>query len=278
MSKSLSGTQARPFYRQIFRFVVGHLVSELGENDMKRSAVVFAPHPDDETLGCGGTIIKKKRMGADVKIVFMTDGSSSHNLILADGLKSIRSNEALAASRLLGVEESDVVFLGFEDGKLGENLDPAVARVTEIILEQQPQEIFIPYHKDKDPSLDHRATNRIVVSALQMHRREAIIYEYPIWFWRPWAGRSVRGQDILRTLKRSAVLGSSLLRDFRCSVYIGDVLDLKRAALDQHKSQMTRLIPDSRWATLGDVADGEFLEWFFQEHEVFHRYSLPGKH
>jgi LmbE family N-acetylglucosaminyl deacetylase len=40
--------------------------------------VVFSPHPDDETLGCGSTIIKKKRLGADVTIVFMTDGSKSH--------------------------------------------------------------------------------------------------------------------------------------------------------------------------------------------------------
>jgi LmbE family N-acetylglucosaminyl deacetylase len=257
---------------------MNYLISELDETNMGGAAIVFAPHPDDETLGCGGTIIKKKRAGADIKIVFMTDGSySPHNLISASELRSIRLDEALAASRLLGVEESDVVFLEFEDGKLGKNLDFAIDRVTEILLKQPSPEIFIPYHKDKDPYLDHRATNRIVVSALQVLGRKAIIYEYPIWFWWrrwPWTSVYISRRKILRFLKKNLVSGLSLLRDFRCSVYIGDVLELKRAALDQHRSQMTRLVPDLRWTTLGDVSNGEFLECFFRDYEIFHRYSF----
>jgi LmbE family N-acetylglucosaminyl deacetylase len=258
---------------------MNHLMSEL-ETDLGGSAIVFAPHPDDETLGCGGTIIKKRRTGADVKIVFMTDGSySPDDLMSADELRSIRLNEALAASRLLGIDGGDVVFLEFEVGKLGENLDSAINRVTEILLKQPSREIFIPYYKDKHLLLDHVATNRIVVSALQVLGRKAIIYEYPIWFWWnfwPWTSVYTRSRrKTLKFLKKSLASGLSLLRDFRCSVYIGDVLELKRAALDQHKSQMTRLVPDSRWPTLGDVSNGEFLECFFQEHEIFYRYSLP---
>lgn len=256
-----------------------HLMSELGENDLGGSAIVFAPHLDDETLGCGGTIIKKKSVGADLTIVFMTDGSRSHNLMPADELKWMRVNEALAASRLLGLEESDICFLEFEDGELSKNLDPAIARVREILLQRRPEEVFIPYYKDKDPSLDHVATNRIVVSALQVYGGEATTYEYPVWFWRhwPWVSKPVARtpRKAWRVLKSSLVSGSSLLRDFRCSVYIGDVLELKRAALNQHRSQMTRLIPNSHWATLGDMSDGEFLECFFQGREIFHRYSLP---
>lgn len=275
MNKSLLKTQTR----RLYRYAMNHLMNELDETNMGGSAIVFAPHPDDETLGCGGTIIKKKRMGADVKIVFMADGSRLRELVPANELKSIRLNEALAASRLLGVEKSDVVFLGFEDGELGKNLDSAIDRVTEILLKQQPEEIFIPYYKDKDPLLDHLATNRIVVSALRVHGIKATIYEYPVWFWwRHWPWTSVpihRHRQILRVLKKSLVSGLSLLRDFRCSVYIGDVLELKRAALDRHKSQMTRPVPISRWTTLGDISGGEFLECFFQEHEIFHRYSLP---
>jgi len=55
-----------------------HVVSELDEKDLGCTATVFSPHPDDETLGCGGTIIKKKRAGAEVKIFYMTDGRKSH--------------------------------------------------------------------------------------------------------------------------------------------------------------------------------------------------------
>lgn len=276
MAKPFSPIQTRRFYR----FAMSCLASELDEADMARPAIVFAPHPDDETLGCGGTIIKKRRRGAAVKVVFMTDGSySPHDLMSAAELKSIRLNEALAASWLLGVEESDVVFLEFKDGKLSQNLDPAIDRVAEILLKQQSEEIFIPYCKDKDPSLDHLATNRIVASALQALGGRATIYEYPIWFWWdfwPWTGTYTRSRrKTLRLLKNGLVRGFSLLRDFGCSVYVGDVLELKRAALDQHKSQMTRLVPDSRWPTLGDLSNGEFLECFFQDREIFHRYRLP---
>ena len=38
--------------------------------ELRRSAVVFSPHFDDETLGCGGTILQKRRAGAAVSLVF----------------------------------------------------------------------------------------------------------------------------------------------------------------------------------------------------------------
>jgi LmbE family N-acetylglucosaminyl deacetylase len=255
---------------------MNRVIRELDENDLGRNAIVFSPHPDDETLGCGGTIIKKKRTGAEVKIFFMTDGRKSHpHLISENKLKFIRAREALAASRILGLEENDVAFLEYEDGELSKNRDLAIHKVREILLLQQPDEIFIPYHKE--PSMwseDHLATNRIVLSALQMCKRNAIIYEYPTWFWyyQPWVSLPMgTPKEILSALKQSLVSGLSLLKDFRCSVYIEDVLELKQTALNQHKSQMTRLVSDSRWQTLGDISNGEFLECFFQQHEIFHQ-------
>jgi len=94
-------SQSRLFYRGI----MNRVVSELDEKDLERTAAVFSPHPDDETLGCGGTIIKKKRAGAEVKVFFMTDGRKSHShLISGDKLKCIRAREAFAASRLAQFE------------------------------------------------------------------------------------------------------------------------------------------------------------------------------
>ncbi|MEZ6086390.1 MAG: PIG-L family deacetylase [Phycisphaerae bacterium] len=49
-----------------------------GLDDYSKRAIVFSPHQDDEVLGCGGTIIKKIEQGADVHIVFMTNGRRSH--------------------------------------------------------------------------------------------------------------------------------------------------------------------------------------------------------
>lgn len=76
-----------------------------------KSVVVFAPHPDDETLGCGGTIAKKVREGFNVYIVFITDGRNSHRNVLniyenpsPEELKFIRRNEAIYATSILGID------------------------------------------------------------------------------------------------------------------------------------------------------------------------------
>jgi LmbE family N-acetylglucosaminyl deacetylase len=256
------------------------MTCELDESHLRKSAVVFSPHPDDETLGCGGTIIRKRRMGADVTIVFMTDGSRSHrHLISEEELKSIRAREAMAASRVLGVDEKDLIFLEFKNGKLNENRKLAIPKVIDIITDRKPEEVYIPYYKEPlSWSEDHSATNRIVAHALQIYEEGPVIYEYPIGFWChwPWALRrpasSIKG--ILKILKESFLLSLSMLKDFRCSVDIEEVLEVKRAALDQYKSQMTRLIPDPQWQTLPELSNGEFLACFFQPREIFRRYSL----
>jgi LmbE family N-acetylglucosaminyl deacetylase len=212
----------------------------------------------------------------------MTDGRKSHaHLIQEEKLKSIRASEALLATRMLGLEEKDVAFLEYKDGELNNNRDSAIQKVREILQLQKPDEIFIPHHKE--PSLwamDHVATNRIVMSALQTYNKKTTVYEYPIWLWyhQPWIETSrISIKETLIGLKQDFTSRLVLLKDFRCSVYIGDVLELKRAALNQYWSQMTRLISDPRWHTLGEMSNGEFLECFFQEYEIFHQSIIYGR-
>lgn len=270
---------------QLYRKILINKCSEYNQNDLSRSAIVFSPHFDDETLGCGGIILKKKRAGADIKIVFMTDGSKSHkDLISEEEIKEIRKNEGLACAQSLGLSKDDVLCLNLEEQKLNELEDYAISKVKSIIFEKNPEEIFIPY--SNEPLLwseDHLATTRIVKSALQSYPKNVTIYEYPVWFWFhwPWVELLTREEpDWLRSiiLKNtiSYSFGLRLLQDFRCSVYIGDCLKDKYTALAQHKSQMTPLIPDSNWSTLNDVSNGEFLKCFFQAHEIFRRYYHIG--
>jgi LmbE family N-acetylglucosaminyl deacetylase len=263
--------------RDFYKYWLNYLTKEIDECALGKPAIIFAPHQDDETLGCGGTIIRKKQAGANLQIVFMTDGCRSHAHLMTEiELKSIRANEALAAAQVLGVNEDDVIFLEFQDGTLAQNQDKARERVKEIILRYRPEEIFIPYARDGVP--DHDATNKIVISALKIGGVNAAIYEYPIWFWRqlPWTSLGNSRQEIVTVLKKSlnSGLGLSLLTNFRCSVDVKDVLELKRTALAQHKSQMTQLIPNSNWLTLADVSNGEFLACFFQDYEFFRQYTI----
>ena len=253
--------------------------STLNSNNTSRSAIFFSPHPDDETLGCGGTIIKKKRAGFKIKVLFMTDGRKSHpHLISEDELKRIRAKEALEVGRILGLREEDILFLEYRDGELNTNQNSAIHKVSKILELEKPGEIFIPSRKE--PSLwakDHVATNRIVMSALQMYNKNIIVNEYPIWLWynQPRIERpSINIKATMAGLMQVFISYLILLKEFQYSVYVGDVLEIKGAALNQYRSQMTRLIPDSRWCTLRDLSNGKFLKCFFQEYEIFHRCTL----
>jgi LmbE family N-acetylglucosaminyl deacetylase len=245
--------------------------------DFAKSAIVFSPHPDDETLGCGGTIVRKKRVGAAVKVVYMTDGSLSHRRFLsANELRKMRRREALAATQVLGVGSEDVIFLDFEDHRLGDRKIEAAEAVAEILTTGFYDEVFVPCARDGIP--DHVATNEIVVKAVKELAREIVIYEYPIWFWRHWPWTSFvldSRSDILREIVTAICSWIVLLRDFHWLVPIDDVLALKREALAQHCSQMTRVIPDVNWPILADVSRGEFIECFFRDHEIFARRRDP---
>jgi len=245
-------------------------------DDLARPALVFAPHQDDETLGCGGMILKKKEAGADLGLVFLADGGTSHSRLMTPELMAqTRRREALAAAAVLGLEPADVVFLALPNRRVAEHQPQAVAEILTILDQRQPAEIFVPYAKE--PPADHTATHRIVMAALHRWQRAVRVYEYPIWFWEhyPWmTGRVYGPRSRLAAGRWSLQATGSAMRDLRCRIFIGDVLDRKRQALAEHRSQMSRLVDDPRWHTLADVGAGDFLACFFRRHELFHAYRL----
>ena len=257
--------------RRLYRQMVQRAATDLGEADLRRSAIIFAPHYDDETLGCGGTIIKKKRAGAELAIAFLTDGSVSHHGRLdKQELSALRHREGLAAARVLGVEDSNVLALQFPDGELSRKVEDAIPRVIEVLRERCPEQIFVPYRYDWTP--DHVATNRIVSEAVRLVGSAATLYEYPVWFWGHWPWASRRHLERTRAngwLRNSAVAFARLRRERKTRVYIADVARQKRTALDEHASQMCRPAGEASWPVLSDVWDGAFLECFFQDFEIF---------
>ena len=267
--------------RRIYRRQLTRRARPLPPDQTGRVALLFAPHPDDETLGCGGTILHKTRAGAAVHVIFMTDGGSSHaHLMPPEQLRPLRRREALAACRELGVPAQNVHFLGFPDGALASHQPQAVAQVRSLLRELAPRQVFVPYQREHPP--DHRAAHRIVLAALQMEKATLSVYEYPVWFWYHWPWIGLRGRGGYReprTLLKNTLtawLGLRLLKDFNTAVDIGDCIEQKKLALAQHTSQMTRLLPDPRWLTLADVADGQFLACSLQNHEIFHTYRFQG--
>src|SRR5579862_588332 len=75
-----------------------------------KTIVVFAPHPDDEGLCCAGIISAAKAAGNTVKIVVVTNGD-----FYGYNTTAQREAETVAGMALLGVAESDIIFLGYGD-------------------------------------------------------------------------------------------------------------------------------------------------------------------
>jgi LmbE family N-acetylglucosaminyl deacetylase len=243
-------------------------------------AVVFAPHPDDETLGCGGTMILKRDAGTFVGCVFMTDGATSHQAFM-DGaeLCRLRKAEAVQATGTLGLDLGSVSFLDFPDGRLARCHADAVERVTSLLKQHAPEEVYVPYRRDG--TSDHEATYRIVVEALRRTGHRTRLLEYPVWFWNRWPWVSLRLRASRTTLTEARVaaaagFGVEMCGRFDTGVFVGPVLERKRAALEHHRSQMTVLVPGTLWPTLDGVSDGEFLACFFQPFEVFHVSEFSG--
>lgn len=272
---SIVETRILPALRSSGRALVGRWSREFGHEELASPAIVFSPHPDDETLGCGGTILRKKHAGAKVTVVFMTDGSASHDrFIPGEELQRLRRREALDACTVLGVPERDVFFLDFKDGRLEQFQAKAVRAVAALLPRLNFSQVFVPYAGDT--TADHKATRSVVLRALEETAMPATVYEYPVWFWRQWPWASVpvySRQDLAFKSMNAFLCWGRAIKDLRWSVQIGDLLETKRAALGQHRTQTQRLIPDSAWPVLSDVSGGEFLDCFFQQQEVFYRYS-----
>lgn len=237
---------------------------------LSQPAIVFAPHPDDETLGCGGTLIKMGRLGATVKIVFMTNGNQSHaHLISPNELSAMRHTEAVKAAEVLGVSAANVKLLDFPDGQLRLHRERASESVLSMLRQYKPAIVFVP--ASLEPPQDHRATFWAVTKAISQWGQPVIKIEYPIWLWFhfPWVKMPHSRREWKTWIQNSIITlaGLRFITDFRHKVVIEEVTSQKLSALQQHRSQMETL--RDNWPVLSDVSDGEWLDCFFQEVEVF---------
>ena len=130
------------------------VINKITEN--KSSVLVIAPHPDDEVLGCGGTIARFVNEENEVHIIIVTKGTED---LFPQSLIEEGRNEAKKASEYLGVKN-----LHFLDGFPAAKVDTIPSyklnnKIFEIIQEIKPEILFIPNRKDihKDHQLVHEA-------------------------------------------------------------------------------------------------------------------------
>jgi LmbE family N-acetylglucosaminyl deacetylase len=226
------------------RRLLARLARDITERTASRSALVLAPHPDDETIGCGATVARKAAAGTRVRVV-----------IAADGGHPVRRAECLEACRRLGVAIDDVVFLGYPDGSLADASEPLDADLRRLLDEQRPDEVYAPCAIDAHP--DHRALAGAVDRAVGSSPGSCSVLHYPVWYWNRWAwvdGCAPRWRQHLQVVVRPLV---HTVRGKPRVVRTGPHLGTKRAALDAHATQSGL---DRSWLELFFGADELFFE------------------
>ena len=197
------------------------------------SLLVLAPHPDDETLGCGGLIAMLRTSGVEVSIVFITSGSASHPNSKShppELLSKIREQEAIEACKSLNVSGVNVHFLRCQDSKLNAMTTSELDDQTKILLElidvHSFKTIALPWRKDPHP--DHIVTSQIGNILIKNYNSQLIKLEYLIWLW-----ENGKEEDWPLT---SEVSGFKL--------DISGFENQKRQAMEQHQSQLGQMIND----------------------------------
>lgn len=195
--------------------------------------LIVAPHPDDESLGCGGAIALLRKYDCAVEILVMSDGTLSHpnsKKFSASALRDLRESEIISALEILGGATENVTFLRYRDRSVPNKDSNKFAQAVEIcqkFLEKtNPKTILVPWRRDPHP--DHFAANQIISTAKTQLSFAPKLIEYPIWLW-----ELATGADAPQ---------SSEVRAWRLN--IETVLATKQKAIHAHRSQTTDLIED----------------------------------
>jgi len=142
--------------------------------DQAKRVIVFAPHPDDEILGCGGTLALLAQRGCKIKVIVVTDGGGAG--WLGPGAVEARRLETMAALDVVGV--ADVEFMNEPDGNF-QNSHAFEQKIIQVLNRFKPDWIFAPsvldYHRD------HVAISQALYSAWMESVRGARLFHYEIW-------------------------------------------------------------------------------------------------
>jgi len=140
--------------------------------------LVLAPHPDDESIGCGGTLASHARRGERVSVVFLTSGELGIKGMTPEQVWQIREQEAQAAAQVLGI--ASVTFLRCPDWFLGDNIAPAAAALRPILEAERPEIVYLPHALEWHP--DHKAALPVLASALDgISMTAPEIRAYEVW-------------------------------------------------------------------------------------------------
>lgn len=205
----------------LFSAINSSLKLEILDDLPAKKILILSPHPDDDVIGCGGTIASFVANGSKVKIVYLTRGAMSPNSKkrLSAGekveLAKTRENEAREAARILGVSNLD--FWRYKDGSLSAGRT-SIKALANLLKTYKPEIIFCPTFQDSHP--DHFETAKLLAKVLFQSTFTSTPsrvrgFSGEIWLYEIW----------------TPVYANRIVK-------IDKTIEIKRNALNTHKSQM----------------------------------------
>lgn len=204
---------------------IGTLNDVIGD----KSCLILAPHPDDESLGCGGLIAACCAAARAPIVVILTDGSASHPgsaQYPPAKLAALREHETMRAVHIFGLPLERLRFLREPDSKApraGPAFDAVVLRICDWLHAFDCSAILAPWRLD--PHGDHAAAAEVAAETSNMTGVRLV--SYPVWGW---------------TLQDDALVQVDAVNGWRLDVH--NHLERKRRAIAEHASQYTPLITD----------------------------------
>ena len=215
-------------------------------------ALILAPHPDDESLGCGGLIAELCERGRPPLVLIATDGAGSHPGSRdwpAARLATLREAEALAATARLGLPDDALDFLRLRDTaapRAGAAFEEACDRIAARAEAGRCDTLLAPWLGD--PHCDHEAVQTMARAVAR--RRDMRLLSYPVWGW-------LIAPD-------TAIAADGPTAGFRLD--ITRHLPRKGQAISEHASQYGDLIADDPG---GFKLPASLLDVFAQPYETF---------
>jgi len=193
-------------------------------SESQKLVLVLAPHPDDETFGCGGTLRMLSESGVIVDVAFLTRGELGQEAGMGASLEvrqetaECRSREAQAACQVLGVR--NVLFLDGADSRLTDQPQLA-SSISNLLGRGGYQRVFCPWQHDSHD--DHRATFALLKQAVTVQAGALHAFAIPAASLQFWL------YEVWKPLPANTF------------VPIDRTLEAKRRAIDQYESQLAQL-------------------------------------
>ena len=141
------------------------------------NVLVVAPHPDDESIGCGGAIATHADAGDRVTVVWLTSGGAGVGSTDPARAREIRETEAVAAAGLLGL--TGHIFLGLPDGDLGSEVTAATTAIAGLVDRIRPGVVYAPHELENHP--DHVAAFHATEVAMTAAPSGGVLHCYEVW-------------------------------------------------------------------------------------------------